>query len=91
MTLKAIPLANTLAIMALVLHSFFHAWAILSSQSYVAAVRMSVAGLQLSVNATDASVLHFVLGTIGEVASFWLFGAAVATLYNALVRRAEPR
>lgn len=89
MTLKVLPFANTLAIIDLVLHPFFHIWAAVSPDSYAAAVHLFVAGLQLTVTSADTSLPRFALGTIAEAASFWLLGAAIAALYNALVRRAE--
>lgn len=89
MTLKVVPFANTLAIIDLVLHPFFHAWAALSPDSYTAAAPMFVAGLQLSVTSAERSLPTFLVGTVAEAASFWLLGAAIAALYNALARRAE--
>jgi len=78
--------ANTLAIIDIVLHAFFHAWIYLSPESYEWTMNLFVAGLQLNVTSFDTGLSHILLGTIIEAAVFWLLGATIATLYNKLSR-----
>jgi len=83
-SLNAIALANTLAIIDLVLHPLFHVWIAIQPQSYEWLMHLFVAGLQLEVTRFDTSWQHIILGTILEAAMFWVLGFVVATLYNKL-------
>lgn len=82
--LNVIALANTFAIIDLVLHPLFHLWIIVYPQSYVWFMHLFVAGLHLEVTEFDVSLRHIVLGTVVEAVVFWLLGYVVATLYNRL-------
>lgn len=79
-------LANTFAIIDLILHPFFHVWVWVAPRSYEKVMNLFVAGLQLKVTAFDTSFTHIVLGTIFEVSVFWLLGAAIALAYNRLAK-----
>ncbi|HEY4490137.1 MAG TPA: hypothetical protein VJC12_02680 [Candidatus Paceibacterota bacterium] len=82
--LDAIAFANTLAIFDLVLHPLFHFWVWVSPNSYEWIMNLFVAGLKLNVTSFDSSLLNITLGTILEVATFWILGYTVASLYNRL-------
>lgn len=82
--LNAIALANTAAIIDLILHPLFHLWVYLSPDSYEWVMNIFVAGLQLNVTSFDSSLSHLALGTIVEAGVFWLLGYSVASLYNRL-------
>lgn len=79
-------LANTLAIIDLILHPLFHFWIWISPQSYEWLMHVFVAGLQLRVTEFDSSFSHLLLGTIVEAAAFWILGAAIALIYNRLTK-----
>lgn len=85
-----LALANTFAIIDLILHPLFHLWVWLSPRSYELAANLFVAGLQLKVTAFDTGFVHIVLGTVLEASAFWLLGAFVALLYNRLARTSRP-
>lgn len=82
--LNAIAIANTFAIIDLVLHPLFHLWVSVAPESYEKAMNLFVAGLQLKVTEFDSSIEHIIIGTILEAAAFWLLGFAGASLYNKL-------
>ena len=84
MKLNTFALANTLALIDLVLHPLFHLWIWVSPQSYESTMHLFVAGLQLHVTELDSSLSHVVLGTVTEAAVFWVLGASAALLYNFL-------
>lgn len=79
-------LANTFAIIDLVLHPLLHFWVWLLPQSYEWTMNLFVAGLQLKVTMFDTSFIHIVLGTLVEVSVFWILGALVALVYNRLAK-----
>ena len=83
---NVIALANTFAIIDIVLHPLFHLWVGLSPQSYERIMNLFVAGLQLKVTTFDTSFTHIVLGTVLEASVFWLLGALVALVYNRLAK-----
>ena len=77
-------LANTFAIIDLILHPIFHVWVAVSPSSYEWLMSLFVAGLKVEVTPFDTNVLHVILGTIVEAGVFWLLGAIVALVYNRL-------
>jgi len=77
-------LANTFAIIDLVLHPLFRVWIWISPDSYEKAINLFVAGWQLEITSFDLSLSHIIFGTILEAAIFWILGAAVAIIYNKL-------
>ena len=79
---NVIALANTFAIIDLILHPLFHLWVSISPSSYEWAMHLFVAGLQLQVTHFDSSFTHIALGTIIEASAFWILGASVALIYN---------
>lgn len=79
---NVLALANTFAVIDIVLHPLFHLWVSLAPTSYERAMNLFVAGLQLRVADFDTSLLHIVLGTFVEAAVFWVLGAVVALIYN---------
>jgi len=80
--LNAVALANTAAIIDLILHPLFHIWVYFSPESYEWAMNIFVAGLQLNVTGFDSNILHIVVGTIIEAGVFWLLSYTVASVYN---------
>jgi len=82
--LDVIALANTCAIIDIILHPLFHIWVSIAPRSYEWLMGLFVAGLHLQVTEFDSSLTHILLGTILEAAVFWLLGASVALLYNKL-------
>ena len=83
---SVIGLANTFAIIDIILHPLFHLWVWLSPQSYETMMKLFVAGLHLQVTDFDTSFTHIVLGTLVEASVFWLFGAFVASVYNRVAK-----
>jgi len=82
--LNTIALANTFAIIDIILHPFFHLWVSVHPDSYEKVMNLFVAGLHLEVTHFDSSLVHIILGTIIEATVFWLLGYLGATLYNRL-------
>lgn len=82
MKLNVFALANTFAIIDIVLHPLFHMWISVNPDSYEWLMNLFVAGLHLEVTQFDSSISHIILGTILEAVTFWLLGAAIALLYN---------
>lgn len=80
--LDAIALANTLALIDLILHPLIHIWIAFSPRSYERLMNLFVAGLNLKVNPSESRPSHIIIGTIIEAAVFWLIGAGFASLYN---------
>ena len=83
---KVIAFANTLAIIDLILHPLFHFWIYIAPRSYEWMMNLFVAGLHLQITEFDTRFSHIVLGTILEASVFWIFGAAIALLYNRLAK-----
>lgn len=83
---NVIALANTFAIIDIILHPIFHIWVGLSPNSYEWVTNLFVAGLHLEVTQFDTNIFNFVLGTFVEASVFWLLGAGVALLYNKLAK-----
>ena len=79
-------LANTFAIIDIILHSLFKVWIWISPTSYENAMNLFVAGLQIKVTSFDLSLNNIIFGTILEAAALWLLGAAVALIYNKLAK-----
>lgn len=84
--LNVIALANTFAIIDLILHPLFHLWISVAPRSYEWAMHLFVAGLQVQVTDFDSSLAHIGLGTIVEASAFWILGASVALMYNKLAK-----
>jgi len=80
--LNPIAFASTFALIDIILHPLFHLWVSKSSETYEWAMNIFVAGLQLNVTSFDTSIGHILLGTILEAFIFWIFGFAVASIYN---------
>ena len=85
--LNTIALANTVAIIDLVLRPLFHFWISISPSSYEWAMNLFVAGLHLEVNEFDTGLSNIILGTVVEASVFWALGFAFAWLYNHLQKR----
>ena len=83
---NVIALANTFAIIDIILHPLFHFWISVSPSSYEWMMRLFVAGLRVEVTGFDSSITNILLGTIVEAAAFWLLGATAALMYNRLVK-----
>ena len=79
-------LANTFAIIDVILHPLFHVWVAIAPGSYQRLMNLFVAGLHLQVTEFDTSVLHIIFGTIVEASVFWLLGAFVAIVYNKVAK-----
>ena len=79
---NVVALANTFAIIDIILHPLFHLWVYVSPRSYEWVMHLFVAGLQLEVTNFDSSFTHVALGTIVEASAFWILGASVALIYN---------
>ncbi len=79
---KVIAFANTLAIIDLILHPLFHLWISIAPRSYEWMMSLFVAGLHLQVTEFDSNIWHIILGTVFEVAAFWILGAMIALIYN---------
>ncbi len=82
MKLNAIALANTFALIDLVLHPLFHIWGWYFPRSYEQAMHEFVIGLNLGVDEQFTPV--FFIFWVTEAVAFWLLGATVGWLYNKL-------
>jgi len=80
--LNVLALANTFAVIDLVLHPIFHLWVSVAPNSYEWLMNLFIAGLHLKVTEFDSSIQHILLGTVIEASVFWILGATVATIYN---------
>lgn len=89
--LNVIALANTVAVIDLILHPLFHIWISISPQSYEWFMNLLVAGLHLEITEFDSSFEHIVLGTVVEASIFWLLGASFALLYNKFATTKEAK
>ena len=83
---SVIGLANTFAVIDLILHPLFHLWISIAPRSYEWAMNLFVAGLHLQVTDFDSSLSHIALGTIVEASAFWVLGAMIALIYNKLTK-----
>ena len=80
--LNAIALANTFALIDLVLHPLFHLWGWFLPRSYESLMHEFVIGLNLRVD--EKFTPTFFIFWIVEAAAFWVLGYMVATIYNRL-------
>lgn len=83
---SVIGLANTFAIIDVILHPLFHIWVAVAPRSYERLMNVFVAGLHLQVTEFDTSVAHIIFGTIVEASVFWLLGAFAAIVYNKVAK-----
>lgn len=84
--LQPLALANTFALIDLILHPLFHLWITWSPRSYEWMMNLFVAGLHLQVTEFDTGLAHIVLGAIIEASAFWILGFAAASVYNFFAR-----
>ncbi|MEK7541584.1 MAG: hypothetical protein AAB533_01920 [Patescibacteria group bacterium] len=84
--MQPLALANTFALIDLILHPLFHLWVALSPRSYEWMMNLFVAGLRLEVTAFDTGFTHIILGAVLEATVFWALGFAAASIYNFLAR-----
>lgn len=84
--LNSIALANTVAVIDLILHPLFHLWVYFSPNSYEWIMNLFVAGLQLNVTSFDLSLPYIFLGTAVEASLFWLLAYGIASIYNQLIK-----
>jgi len=83
--IDATALANTFAIIDLILHPLFHFWVAVNPRSYEFLMELFVAGLRLKVDQKlELSLEHLFLSTVLEAILFWILGFAGASLYNKL-------
>lgn len=82
---NAVPLANTFALIDLVLHPLFHLWGWYFPRSYEGAMHEFVIGLNLRVDETFTP--KFFTFWILEAVAFWILGFAAATIYNRLSKK----
>ena len=85
--LNALALANTFAIIDLVLHPLFHIWVGINPESYEKLMHLFVAGLDVHVEPHESSLGHIFIGTLLEATIFWALGFVGATLYNKLASK----
>lgn len=89
--INVIALANTFALIDIVLHPLFRVWVWFSPESYEGMARLFVAGLQLEVEQpVDLSLSHLVTGTLLEAVVFWSLGAVGAMIYNKFLSLQNP-
>ncbi|PIN76129.1 hypothetical protein COV18_00755 [Candidatus Woesearchaeota archaeon CG10_big_fil_rev_8_21_14_0_10_37_12] len=82
-----LALANTFALIDLVLHPLFRVWIWLSPSSYEFLMNFFVAGLHTEVvPAFDLSWFNIIVSMLAEAAVFWCLGAIVALVYNWMVK-----
>ncbi|HCR80875.1 MAG TPA: hypothetical protein DIV47_00100 [Candidatus Pacebacteria bacterium] len=82
MKINSLALANTFALIDLVLHPLFHLWGWLAPQSYEMVMSEFVIGWQLRV--TEQFTPKFFVFWFLEVLVFWFLGYVGAELYNRL-------
>lgn len=80
--LNVIALANTFALIDLILHPLFHIWGWYWPRSYEMLMSEFVIGLDLKV--TETFTPTFFIYWIIEALGFWILGFLVATVYNKL-------
>lgn len=86
-----IALANTFAILDLILHPLYRLWIVVSPETYESAMHLFVAGLHLDVEPTfDLNWGNFIASTLLEAAALWVLGAFIGTVYNRLSGRRSP-
>jgi len=81
---NVIALANTFAIIDIILHPIFHIWVYFAPKSYENIMNLFVAGLNLQVTQFDISLSHIIFGTVIEAGVFWVLGVTAGLLYNKL-------
>lgn len=86
MQLDTFALANTLAVLDLILHPLIHVWVAFSPHSYERMMNTFVAGLHLKVESSETSVSHIIFGTIAEAGTLWVLGVIFTCLYNWFAR-----
>jgi len=79
---NVIALANTFAVIDIVLHLLFRLWIWISPGSYENIIHLFVAGLNVEVTAFDFNISNLIFSTVLEAIGFWVLGAAVALIYN---------
>ena len=80
-----IALANTFAIIDIILHQLFRLWVLISPQSYIKIMHLFIEGLQLQIDSNfDLNFFNFITGTLLEATIFWVLGASLALIYNKL-------
>ena len=84
--LQPLALANTFALIDLILHPLFHLWVAWSPRSYEWLMNLFVAGLHLKITDFDTGLMRIALGTILEASVFWVLGFAAASIYNSFAR-----
>jgi len=84
MRLNSYALANTFALIDLVLHPLFHIWGWIFPSSYEKLMSQFVIGLTLNVQESFSP--SFFVSWILEVVIFWSFGYIVAVVYNKLLK-----
>ena len=82
--LNSIALANTFAIIDLILHPLFHIWGWTMPRSYESFMHEFVIGLNLRVDEHFSPT--FFIFWILEALAFWLLGVVAATIYNRLAK-----
>ena len=82
--LDVIALANTFAVMDIILHMLFRIWIWVSPSSYEQTIHLFVAGLNIKVSSFDISIYNILISTFLEAIAFWVLGFAVAIIYNKL-------
>ena len=84
---NVVALANTFAIIDIILHSSFRLWILISPESYVNTMGFFVTGAQFKIDPElNLDFFNFVSSTVLEGLTFWVLGAAVGVLYNKLSR-----
>lgn len=83
--LNVIALANTFAVIDLILHPLFHIWGWFWPRSYELFMREFVIGLNLKV--TEGFTPTFFIYWIIEASAFWSLGILVAVIYNKLSKK----
>ena len=85
--LNPLALANTFAIIDLVLHPLFHIWVGVNPESYEKLMHLFVAGLNVNVEPHESSFWYVIGGTVLEASVFLILCFLSSTLYNKLAFR----
>ncbi len=79
---NVLALANTFAVIDLVLHPLFHIWVGINPESYEKLMHLFVAGLDVHVDKGESGLVHILVGTVIEATVFWVLGATISLVYN---------
>ena len=90
--IHVIALANTFAVVDIVIHSIAVFWMSQSPESFLFILRYFVEGLKLETDpSVHLTISDYFFGTALEGAFFWVLGASLAICYNFFLRKCSKK